>query len=204
MALSQSQWFEKLKGWVPDWFFETSGVQAAHFQAMAKLFSELETNLENHIGETFICQSEASFLEEHATERNIKKFLNELDSVLCLRVSNLVNTSDPISIKSIVDGFLIVGESIIVEHENNAVFLDRETFFDRGVAFSSIFYNFFTIIVDKQIRPPVTFMDRENFMDREDIYGQTESSINLFTSIVDAVNRAKAFGILFRLIERAA
>jgi len=204
MALTQAQWFEKLKGWVPDWFFEESKVQAAHFQAMAKLFSELETNLENHIGETFICQSEAIFLDQHSSERNIKRFLNELDSVLCLRVRNIANTSDPISIKSIVDGFLVAGESVIVEHEENIVLLNRETFLDRGFAFGNIFYDFFTIIVDKQIRPPVTFMDRENFMDREDIYGQVESNIDLFISIVDAVNRAKAFGILFRLIERAA
>jgi len=202
MAKTQAQWFEVLKKWVPDWFLEGESIQVAHFQALAKLLAQSETTLEDHTGETFICQSEALFLDEHASERNITRLQLELDTVLCDRVRNLVNTSDPISIKALVDGMLISGVSTIVEDDDNRVFLDRETFLNRGVAFSEIFYNFFTIIIDRQIRDPESFADREFFLNREDVYGQEDTSLSLLQAIVEAVNRAKAYGVLYRLIER--
>ena len=202
MAKTQAQWFTILKRWVPDWFMETEQTQVAHFQALAKVLAQTELTLEDHIGETFICQSEALFLDEHALERNITRLQLELDAVLCDRVRNLVNTSDPISIKSLVDGMLINGESTIVEYDDNRVFLNRETFINRGIAFSEIFYNFFTIIIDQQIRYPESFADREFFFNREDVYGQDETSLSLLQAIVEAVNRAKAYGVLYRLIER--
>jgi len=202
MAKTQAEWYIVLKGWVPDWFFEEEAHQAAHFQALAKLLAQAEITLENHITETFICQSEASFLDEHATERNIVRLQNELDVTLCDRVRSLVNTSDPVSIKSIVDSLLISGVADIVEHEDNIVFLNRESFTNRGVAWANIFYNFFTIIIDKQVRAPEAFADREFFLNREDVYGQDDTSLSLLQSIVEAVNRAKAYGVLYRLIER--
>lgn len=200
---TQAQWFTKLKSWVPDWFFEENVVQEAHFQALAKVLANAEITLSEHITETFICESESDFLDEHGLERNITRFLNELDVVLCDRVRNIVNTTDPISIKSLVDGMLVAGESLIVEHEENHMFLNREVFLDRGFAFAQIFYNFFSIIIDRQIRAPESFANREFFLNREDVYGQEDSNLSLLQSIVEAVNQAKAYGILYRLIERA-
>lgn len=204
MGKTQAQWFTVLKGWVPDWFFEQEGVQIAHFQALAKLLAQAETTLEDHVRETFICQSVARFLDEHGTERNIERLQNELDNTLCDRIRNLVNTSDRISIKEIVDALLINGESTIIEHDDNRVFLDREVFMNRGIAWAEIFYNFFTVLIDKQVRDPESFADREFFLNREDVYGQDDTSLSLLQTIVEAVNRAKAFGVLYRLIERTA
>ena len=204
MARTQAEWFTVLKGWVPDWYFEEISVQAAHFQALAKLLALAEVTMDDHVTETFICQSEALFLDEHSLERNIERLLNELDITVCNRVRNIINTSDIVSIQSIVDELLIAGVAEIVEHDNNRIFLNSEVFYNRGAAFSEIFYNFFTIIIDKQIRAPESFANREFFMNREDVYGQDDSSLSLLQTIVEAVNGAKAYGILYRLIERAA
>ena len=202
MGLSQEQWFTKLKGWVPPWFFEQEDVQEAHFQAIAIVFSNLETVLENHITETYICQAEGDFVDEHGNERNLTRGIAELDITYCDRIRTLVNPSDPVSIKALVDSLLVQGEATIVEHEDNLSFASVNTYANRGNGFSEIWYDFFTIWVEQQIREPESFADREYFADREDVVGTHESSIQLFETIVEAVNKSKALGVLYRLIER--
>lgn len=202
MALSQSQWYEKLKSWVPQWFFETEYYQKAHWQALAKVLADMEVVLDDHIMETFIAQASGSFLDEHGIERNLTRLINEMDSQFSVRIRNLTNSTNKPAIKQIVDGLLEVGEATILEDYEAIVFCNRETFANRGYLTIEQIYNAFSIIVDRQVHAPYSFLDREYFATRENFIGRQESSLELFELIVEAVNRAKALGVLYRLIER--
>jgi hypothetical protein len=47
------------------------------------------------------------------------------------------------------------------------------------------------------------FFSRESFFDREFLNGSNESLDSIFENIVETVNNNKAFGTVYRLIERA-
>lgn len=202
MALTKAQWYEKLKGFVPSWFLEEEEYQKAHLMGLAAVMEKLQLEVDNHVAQTFISQSEGEYLDAHGDERNIDRLTNELDAQYQLRVRNLNNTSNIPSIKSIVDKFLIIGESTIIEDYNSAFFFDREAFLNRSYIFFDEIYNAFSVIVEKQIHAPYSFVNRENFLDRSDYVGTTESSDYVFSLILEAVNKAKALGTLFRIIER--
>lgn len=199
---TQSEWYLKLRDWVPEWFFASEKYNDAQFQALAKVFSEIEVVLGNHFTETFICESHGAFMDEHGLERNITRFLNELDVTLCERIRNIVNTVNCPSLKGLVDGLLQVGEASIVDDFEASRYYNRELFFNRGDILIDPIYNVFSIIVPKQIHPPYSFYTRENFYNREDFIGTNESPFELFELIVETVNRAKALGTMYRLIER--
>lgn len=202
MANNQDIWFDKLKSWVPQWFFEEEQFNVAVFQGIAKLLNEMECMLDNHIRETFLCQAVNGYLDEHGLERNLKRFLGELDTTFRERIKNLTNTTSCPAVKLIVDALLDVGESLIIEDFNGSLFFNRENFISRGEIMINPIYNTFSIIVDKQIHEPYSFYDRENFLDREDFIGLSESRLELFQLIVEHVNKSKSLGTLYRLIER--
>ena len=200
--MTQAQWYEKLKSFVPGWWFQDVDNQEAWFQAWSLMLSQLDTTVDSHITETFICQSEAAYLNEHGLERNLTRFSGELDSQFCERVRNITNTTSCPAIKAIVDALLEVGEALIRDDYDSYLFYDRENFYSRGELWIDEIWNAFSIIVDKQVHPPYSFYDREYFFDREDFYGQRDSRLELFELIVEAVNRSKALGTVYRLLER--
>lgn len=202
MASNEEIWFQKLKGWVPQWFFEDEQFNVAHFRGIAKILNEIECMLEDHIRETFICQAVDGYLDEHGLERNLTRLGAELDTTFRERIKNLTNTTSCPSIKQIVDALLDVGESTIIEDFNASIFFDREIFLSRGELLIDPIYNTFSIVVDKQVHAPFSFYTRENFLDREDFIGLNESRLALFELIVEHVNKSKALGTLYRLIER--
>lgn len=199
---SQAEWYTKLRSWVPEWFFSSVNYNEAQFQALAKVFAEIEVVCENHFIETFICQSHALFLDEHGLERNITRLQNEIDATLCARIANITNTVNCPALKALVDALLAVGESTIVDDFDAARFYNRELFFNRGDILVDPIYNVFSIIVPNQKHAPFSFYDREYFYDREDFIGTNESSLALFQLIVETVNKSKALGTMYRLIER--
>ena len=198
----QEKWYLKLRGWVPQWWFEEEENQVAVFYAMAMVLAKLECELENHIKETYICQAEGGYLDEHGLERNLTRFINELDTTFSQRIKNITNTTSCPTLKEIVDALLDVGESTIVEDWNVGLFFNREGFYNRGDVLIDPLYNAFTIIVDKQVHAPYSFYSREYFATREDFIGQQESSEDLFNLIIETVNRSKALGTVYRLVER--
>lgn len=204
MALSQDQWFKKLKSWVPAWFFETPQYNEAVFFGIAKVIEKLEIVAEDHVRETYISQAVDGYLDEHGLERNLVKIKDELENTFRQRVKNLTNTTACPTLKEIVDTLLEVGESTIIEDHQAGVFFDREHFFDRGDILINPIYNAFSIVVDNQVHAPYSFFDREYFFDREDFIGLLVSKIELFEIIVENVNKSKALGTLYRLIERVA
>jgi uncharacterized radical SAM superfamily Fe-S cluster-containing enzyme len=202
MALSQADWYAKLKSWVPTWFFESEHFNVAEFQGIARLLSEAQQQSEDHVSQTFLSQATDTFLDTHANERNYRRLPQEIDAVFSPRIRSLLNQSNFPAIKILVDAFLIVGESTIREHFRDIIFLNREAFYSRREVFTDIYYNAFSIIVEKQLHVPYSFASRENFFSREDFAGSNESSQTIFDLIVETVNNVKAAGTLYRVIER--
>ena len=199
---TQAQWYERLKGWVPAWWFEEEENNEAVFQAIAAVCAKLDSVGLQHVTQTFICQAEAGYLDEHGAERNTPRFAGELDVQYRIRVKNIINSSNCPAIKGIVDALLDVGEATIVEDFDSAIFLNSEEFYNRGSILVTEIMNTFSIIVDNQVHAPYSFYTREYFYGREHFIGTNESSLELFQLIVEAVNRAKALGTLYRVIER--
>lgn len=202
MAKTKQQWYERLKGWLPTWWFEKTQNQEAILMGMAAVLEKLELSLDDHIKETFIIQANGAYLDEHGSERNVARNSLELDSTYSNRIRNIVNTTNLPAIKAAVDALLEVGESTIHEDWEGSAFFSREYFYDRGDIMIDAIVNTFSIIVDRQVHAPYSFYSRENFCDREDFIGKNESSLELFQLIIDLVNRNKALGTLYRVIER--
>lgn len=203
MGLSQSQWFDKLKSLYPSWFFEEELYQVAYLQGFALLLSEIQGDSDAHLLETYILEAHNGFLDAQGDERSIDRIALEFDDQYRVRVQNLTNQSNLPAIKRIVDKLLIVGESTVIEDWEALVFFDRDGYLNRGEILIDEVYNCFSIIVDKQKHEPYSFLDREeSFCDREFFWGMQESSDYVFSLILEAVNKAKALGVFYRVIER--
>ena len=116
----------------------------------------------------------------------------------------IANTVSCPAIKALVDALLIVGEATVLEDFEGNVFFDREEFYNRGRIMIDPIKDTFSIIVDMQLHEPYSFYDREDFMEREDFIGANNSPLKIFNLIVEQVNANKAFGTLYRVIERVS
>ena len=203
-----AQWQRRFEAALPGWWIaQTEEVQRALLAGAGAVFERLHQQAEEHYRMTLIGPggSEGVYLDSHGEERNVERLPSEPDDQYRERVRNIVNSSNYPAIKAIVDALLINGESTIWEHQwGQAVYLNSESFLNRSEVFTDIKYNTFTIVVDNQIHDPYSFFDREYFLNREDAVGTGESELALFERIVAAVNKSKAFGVLYRVLERAA
>jgi hypothetical protein len=201
--MTQEQWYNKLKTSFPKWFFQEEENQIALLQGIAKMFSEIETDIDNHIDETFISTAIGLFLDTHGGERSIDRLSGEFDAQYRERIRRLSNQSNKVAIKAIVDSLLMLGQCIIVEDFEGGIFCNREYFVNRAaILIDPLIENTFSIIVDKQLHAPYSFVDREYFCNRGAFVGTIYSSQYIFDLIVEAVNRAKALGTLYRIVER--
>lgn len=204
MALSKEQWFKKLKNLVQSWVFERSVENEAIFRGMAATLEQVQLDADAHIAETFIDKATEEFVELHGDERVVERLDGEVLSAYRQRIKKIVNNSNVPAIKALVDALLIRGECTIIEHYRLGVFFyNRESFFNRNVIGFDVLYNAFTILIDFQIPDPVSFFNREHFYNREDVYGTMQSSDTVFSNVIKTVNINKAYGTVYRLIERA-
>lgn len=203
MALTQAQWYEKLKNLVPTWVTRDEKTQAV-FNAIAKGMAVQQGVLENHINETYIQDASEDYVAMHGDERSVSRLNNEDLEPFRYRVTNIQNQCNFPAIKALVDSLLIRGECIIVEHHSPNNFLDRGGYLDRLIIDFQVLYNAFTILIDDQTPDPKSFYDRGFFADREDVLGSgAGENTEVFSNIVAAVNKNKAYGTVYRLIERA-
>ena len=79
-ALTQSEWFEKLSGWVPKWYFESEEYQVAVFQALAKLLASADAEMRAQFDETFITRAVSFMVDQHGYERSITRYTGESDA----------------------------------------------------------------------------------------------------------------------------
>lgn len=203
--LNKDQWFSKLKSWVPRWFFETEQYQVAIFKAIAKLLATLGESADDHFNLTFLTRAPGEYLDAHGDERNVKRITGEPDALYVKRVQQIVNMSDRPDIKNIIDALLITGESTIIEHGTDGPFYDRDAYYDRQFVYlGRRYYNYFTVLIDKQIPITDLFYDRAGFYDRKGWLGTIGAlPVELILAIiVAAVEKARAAGVAWRLIEQ--
>jgi hypothetical protein len=203
MALTQEQWYQKLKQLVPNWVFEKENYNVAIFQGMAKILEQAQIQYENHLQETFIDTASEEFLDIHAEERSVTRLPADSIATYRQKIKNILNNSNCPSLKSLVDTLLIRGEATFIENYSAENYMNRSAFFNRNAIEPEVRYNAFTIIVDYQVPEPNGFFSRESFFDREFLNGSNESLDSIFENIVETVNNNKAFGTVYRLIERA-
>lgn len=201
--ITQDEIFEKLKAAIPGHYFCEDGLNEAVFQGIAAVLHKVYTEAENHFNETFICNAVGGYLDEHGFERNLVREDGETTSNFQQRVKNLINTTSCDEIKRVVDALLDVGESTIIEDFNSNAFYSRDFYFNRSTILIEEIKDAFSIVVDNQVHEPYSFYSREYFFTREDFVGRLISSFELFELIVKTVNRNKACGTSYRLIERA-
>lgn len=204
MALTQDQWYSKIKNLVQSWVTQDENSQAI-FKAVAKAMSEQQAVAENHLIETYIDTGSDDFVALHGEERSIDRLSEEELPSYRSRVKTISNQSSIPAIKALVDALLVRGQCIIIEHHSPNNFLNREGFLDRLIIDFQVLYNAFTILIDDQTPDPKSFLNREFFADRVDVYGSVAgASDEVFQNVITAVNKNKAYGTVYRLIERAA
>jgi hypothetical protein len=202
MALSKEQWYQKLKGWVPRWFFESSQYQSAHWYALAELLSTLQEEMEDHKKETYIAEASAPQLDLHGAERTTPRITAETNGSYQARIRALANKVNKPALKALVDELLLVGECTIVEDWQGSVFLDREYFYNRGALILDLIHNTFTVLFDNQRPQPFAYFDREYFASREDFMTSLTTPTAFFDAIVQVIEDNKALGTLYRVVER--
>lgn len=202
VGLNADQWYEKIVSFVPSWYFEDKDIQEAHARGLAKILEAIEEDIVDHVNNTFISLAQDSFLDEHGAERDVQRLDDEIDPQYSKRIRNIKNESNCPDIKSAVDDILMVGTSEIREDSKGAVFVNRDEYVNRGAIVLDPIINVFSILVDKQIHEPYSFVGRENFVERDDFVGTAVSSEYVFNLILETVERNKALGTLYRVIER--
>lgn len=203
--LSQDQWYQKLRSWVPRWFFETEYYNVAVFNAIAKILSTTQDKADQHFVETFILQSHGEFLDAHGDERNIPRITGEPDPLYARRVQQIVNNSNKPDIKALVDALLITGESKIIEHQMDGIYCNRGSYLNRREVFTDRrLYNYFTVLIPPQIPQSNSFLNRKMYNNRGHYLGSIGPlSIDLLLAIINAsINKARAAGVFYRIIEQ--
>jgi hypothetical protein len=180
MALTKEQWFRRLKSWVPGWVFEEEGANVAIFEGIARLLELMEQDRDFLFDQTMIDDSESPFLDLLGDERNVRRNEGESTSSYRLRVKSKSirsNINRP-AIETIISSFVSTGLLNFVEDFEGTLYCDREYFCDRGEILIDPIDTAFSVVVDENV----------------------ESSI--VDSLVTTLNREKAFGVAYRMIQR--
>ena len=152
MALTRDQWFEKLKSWVPPWFFTTSAYQEAEFKSLAKLLSVTQESAENVIKQTFISEASGGFLDLHGSERTVTRNEGESDEAYATRIRVATNSVILASLRQTADSMLNNGAVILLENCEHGFFGDDIFFGEDGVRLldGTKFINWMTFIIPAQ------------------------------------------------------
>lgn len=153
MAQTQEQWYEKLKSWVPSWWFtQDLHYNRAVFMGLAKVFAQLELDRESHFNETFIVQSTDPVVYAHGDERGVEQLTSETLDSYKLRIRDFKNTTDLASLQAKIDAVLPDAVALIIENWQHG-FFDDDYFYGANEArwlSKTRFYNWLTIIVPEQ------------------------------------------------------
>lgn len=202
MVLTKDQWFAKLSAQVPSWWFERRLYQVAYLKALAAVLHEIQVGAQEQIDSTFIMRAADQVLDAHGDERGVERLTDELDISYAPRIQRLISQADMLSIKAIVDAILgNAGECQIQEWTSS--FWGSGIYANRDFYFTAVRHNTFTIITPPaaSAHAPYSFMSREAFVNRENFMGSLGSSEDKYASIMAAVDAAKAFGTLYRIVE---
>lgn len=79
MALTQEQWFDKIKRWHPQGFIEEGSTLEANFQGLAKLLSVQQEDMEATQRQTFLENQTGNLLDTAGGERLVARKEDEVD-----------------------------------------------------------------------------------------------------------------------------
>lgn len=178
MALSQAQWFAKLKSWVPTWFVqESSGYAVAHMKALAKVLSQMQTDSEDETSQTFLLEATGSYLDLHGSERGVIRYSGETDDAYRERIRYLLNTTSYSSLLAVLTAALNNGTPRIIENRNYG-FFDDALFFDSGEIWldKTKWWNWLTVLIPAQ---------------------NVNDHATIRAAIVQLMNRNKALGVTY-------
>ena len=89
VVLTKEQWYQKLRGWLPAWWFEQERYNVAVLKAMARVFAEAQSIADAHVRETFIQQSTGEITDLHGDERSVERGTDEPDRLYDDRIVNI-------------------------------------------------------------------------------------------------------------------
>lgn len=184
MALTKDQWYQRLKSWVPSWVFtgEDESIVRAIFYGIAKMLESAGIEDDNLFNQTFIDTATTPYLDLIGSERSVIRDPGESDAAYRTRIktgNTKTNLSKP-DLIAIINQFLTVGTCTFIEDFEGTFYCSREYFCNRGDVVIDPIDDAFTVIVEDQL------------------------DLNILNSVVTAVNRNKAFGVVWRLVERYA
>lgn len=205
MALTQQEWYDKLKNFVPTWWFSQGGAYTpALFWAMAAVFTQLEEDSHDQFVSTFFTTSEAPVLDIIGYERQVDRISGEADALYVARVQNITSHSNVPDIKALVDSLLIVPGCEILEAPDDSPYCSRGAYCSRNTFMMELRQNYFLVVLPRQVHAPYSFTSRSYFCSRSAFAGSVDVTSGIFPTIIAAVDAVKAFGVMWGMVERAS
>lgn len=198
--MTQDQWYKKLRSFVPSWVFEREKYSVALFQAVAAVFAGLEKDSADQVAVTFLTGATAPTLDGHGAERSITRLTGEPDAAYVSRIQKITSSTDRASIEALVNSLLLIGPCTILESPQQRPYVSRSTFCSRGSYLIQGSRNYFIIVVPNQTHAPYSFTSRSKFCSRATYTGAISSAPTLLASVIEAVDRTKAFGVMYSVV----
>ena len=205
---SKAEWIIKIKSWIPSWFYEEKQIEAAVIGALAKVLADTDQSISDDVAQTFIEKALGGHLAMHGDERGLTKFSDEFDVDYRkrIRAAAVISNANIPALVDLLNKIVIRGHVSIKEDYEVGAYFNRNTFLNRGEISVTPILNTFTVVIDRQVHEPYSFFNRETFIGRGFIgggfIGQVESSSKVFDLLIKTINENKAFGTLFRIVER--
>lgn len=201
--MTKAQWYSKIRSFLPEWFFQNESLQKAVLSGISRGLEELtEECAQKAFESTFILRAEGEFLVALGSERSKAMLDGEKIENYRTRVRRITSHSDVVSLKAIVDSLLLIPGCEIRQAPQDSPYVSRGSFCSRGDMVLELTDNYFLIVVPRQTHAPYSFADRANFTSRFDFVGSETITVDVFNSVVQAVNDAKAKGVMWGLIEK--
>ena len=203
------KWFRKLESFVPRWVMEDKNPEkekvVAIFKSAAAALQLAEDSGVEALNDTYISSAAEPYVARHGEERSAERLENEPLSSYRERIKQIVNNSNLPALRNLITPLLLKGTPTFIEHyAATGGFLNRESYLNRNIIDFQVLYNAFTIIIEEQIPDAELFASRGNFLNREEFIGSDVSIDSVFTNIIKTVNSNKAYGTVYRLIERTS
>lgn len=202
MFFSESEWMEKFKSYLPNWFFTKEQTQVAILQGVAFSLSETQKQIDEETSQLFVGLAEGIYLDALGQEVDVIRKFGEFDSLYRSRIRSLPNKSDFASIKFLIDQVLYNGESNIIEFFKSQLFFNREVYFNRGSVFIDEVINVFIVEIPRQRSPFTAFFDRDAYASRGEFFASISDSDYVFRLIQEIIDENKALGTQYYLIEK--
>lgn len=206
MALTQEQWYQKIKKFVPSWWFERESLSGgalspALFRAMAALFQQIQQDTDDAQAATFITGATSPILDLLGDERSRARLSLELDPAYRTRIQRITSQTDLDDIQTAVDALLLIPPCTIQEAPLTSLYCSRSTFCSRDQFFLNYLRNAFLIVVPRQTHAPYSFTSRSMFCSRSSFAGSNVTSNSIYSSIIATVDAMKADGVLYGIVE---